>query len=356
MAGKTEIFLRSVQRSAGLGNIDSANYQVLHGINKRTKGNLVAPNLDKQAYVFFTKPGLNLHESNLLEAPKLQYLADDDPNSLNNAIKCYLMPKVNEPAIPELRNPIVTGIRSNIVDDKSPFISVLTNTCLSLNGWPDNVADYLLSPAGVGGEVYGIGDSFTEYKGDFDLTGVFANIEGDPVTTLLSASFEYSARVKNETMRPFSSAISGQFIDYSTRIYVLITDPSERWLQKIACTGYTLPGSVPESAAFNFDANTTYAQGNNEVSTSFKCFGAVYNDPAIIRWFNTTQEKYNPSMKEGIRQQTMTKISPAEKLRFNYRGYLRISQINELEWWVSNSEYASINGQVNQQGEIDDDV
>jgi hypothetical protein len=137
-------------------------------------------------------------------------------------------------------------------------------------------------------------------------------------------------------------------IDYMTRIYRLVLDPTRTYVQKIANCGAAFPTAVPMGAAFNYTSDSPLANDNEQISIPFQCIGVEYNDPISIQEFNATVVYFNPEMDDGSRSQLFTKLSKSELALFNYQGYPRIAEDNELEWWVSNDVYQlTINEQVN---------
>ena len=70
--------------------------------------------------------------------------------------------------------------------------------------------------------------------------------------------------------------------------------------------------------------------------------GAQYLDDILVFEFNKTVVIFNVHMKDGTREQTMTKVNPAMLTIFNNRGYPRINPDNyKLEWWVDKTVFAA---------------
>lgn len=329
--------IERAQRKGGYGASNGNAHNLFHGINLRGIGDLTPNNEDNQGYVFFTKPCMNLLTENISLVRKLQYLTTTNTDSLAATIKSTLMP------FREANFYSNDLTRSSAVDDRNPFIPFLSNTLLSLTGWPDEVTDVMDSAEGWRKQIHGHVDAVPELFGTFDLTASFVNKEGDPHSVLFSAWREYMTRVANGDIVPFPEMIALDEIDYMTRIYVVVLDPTKRFVQKIACTGGSFPTAVPTAAAFNYSAEKVFDEENNNLDIPFKCYGAMYNDPAIVGAFNDTVVDFNGEMADGKREEAFRLLTTGEKIIFNDAGYPRInSETLELEWWIDKSTYNAV--------------
>lgn len=343
-------FLDITKVDGGYGKTSTALINVLYGMNHRGSGNIVPANTDDPGFTFFTKPNLNLSYDNVNNSRRLSFLALGNDRSLSNAIRCMLSPQVLDPRVGtedwQLSKTNDNSIgdrllpRSLIVDDTYPFIPLLSNTLLSLSGWPDFVLEAFNSKEGLRKEVVSWVDSIGDIYSAFDLTANFQNIDGDPVTTLMAVWTEYAARVAEGTMVPYAKMIVENEIDYQTRIYRFIMDPTRTYIRKIADVGVAFPSAVPLGAAFNHNADLFRVEENKEISIRFSCTGVRYNDPITIYNFNTIVGIFNSAMRtEASRKEKMVKLDNWEKASFNYKGYPYINERNELEWWVTIEQY-----------------
>ena len=132
---------------------------------------------------------------------------------------------------------------------------------------------------------------------------------------------------------PYPEMIANRIIDYETRIYRLVLDVSKRWVQKIACCGAAFPTANPIGSAFNFSSDTPLVSDTNEISVPFKAIGYCYNDPIIVRDFNTTVYRFNKKMKDDLREKLMILVPSDLYSFFNYLCYPRITSSMELQWW-----------------------
>jgi len=339
--------LDATSLAQGFGKTSAATANVFKGINHRGTGNIVPANVDNQGLTFFTKPNLNLSYDNVRSIRRLSFLANTSERSLGAVIRCLLSPRVDSFidgnwALSRTGGDDPNDIRTPLVDDRYAFITPLTNLLISLSGWPDTNMDSFITSEGMRKEVTGWIDSPPDNYSSFNLTGNFQNIDGDPITALFAVWLEYAARVKDGTLNPYPQMILENEIDYNTRIYRIILDPTRTFVRKIADCGAAYPTVNPIGAAFNYNSESFFTEDTSQLSIDFQCFGVRYNDPITIYNFNRTVQTFNPSMKDGRRDSAMQKLTPQEKRLFNYRGYPRISENYELEWYVPKDEYKQV--------------
>lgn len=138
-------------------------------------------------------------------------------------------------------------------------------------------------------------------------------------------------------MVPYPNNLVERRIDYQTRIYRVLLDPSRRYVQKIAACGAAFPVNSPLGNSFNFSNEGVYNQDNDQISIRFKAMGADYNDPITFQEFNAVVQIFNPDMKgdNSDREKNLRMLSQEELKSFNYEGYPRIDPESfELQWWV----------------------
>ncbi|WJJ54908.1 virion structural protein [Xanthomonas phage RTH11] len=324
-------------RGSGLGNLSEAMINALVGFNHRGVGNPVPYNQDNQGLTFFTRPRLNLSYNNLAADRRLSILGAGKGNKRGHypsAIRQWLDPDLSKALY-------AAGDFTHMVDPNTPFIAMLSNNLLSLSGWPDPIAEYYNSDEGMAKETWGMVDGIDTIYSAFDLQANFRNIAGDPISLLFQVWLIYMSLVYQGRMLPYPDSEMLREIDYQTRIYRLILDPTRTYVQKIAACGAAFPTSSALGQAFDFSSDTPFEQGRaNQISIPFRCFGAMYQDPILMREFNDVGEMFNPCMHPLYREKYMTRI-PREILEtYNYGGYPRINMdTNELEWWDFNEAY-----------------
>ena len=340
----TEKRVDQIHRSLGLGGISTQTYSVLNGIRVAGGTLPVPPNTDVQGITFFTRPCLNLSYHNVTAIRTLAFLADRTPDSMACAVRCMLNPPNYDRYISG--TPDVAGYgddsRSDIIDDRNPFIPLLSNTLLSLSGWRDYAPDVWDSKESFSkSQVSWVQSNLRDYS-TFELTAVFANIEGDPISALFTVWLEYATAVSEGSMLPFPINIVENRVDYQTRIYELITDRSGRFLQHIASTGASFPMAVPRGAALNFNREQPITTANDKISIPFKCMGAIYDDPITVQMFNRSVWLSNPDMHPDSIAEKMVKIQFDNLKLFDNKCYPRIADSLEIEWWATQAVYDEI--------------
>jgi hypothetical protein len=314
----------------------SALANAYYGINHRQTPNALPINKDHYGLTFITRPNLNLSLGNLRADRLFNPLTTTNPNTIQRIIRCYLSPRENQGDL----SAGAAAITSPFVDPSQAFIPLLTNTLKSMSGWPDITVPYFTSHEGTHKEQYSIVDGVTDIYSAYDITANFRNIQGDPITALFFYWAHYTSRVFKGTMVPYPEMVVENEIDYQTRIYRLVLDPSRTYVQKIAACGAAFPYADPMGGSFNYDSEKPYNDTNQDISIPFHCLGAIYQDPILLYTFNKTVQDFNHSMTDDQREQHNTKI-PIQALQlFNNRGYPRINPDTwELEWWIDTPTY-----------------
>ncbi len=325
-------------RGGGLGNLSESMANTLIGINHRGFGNPVPYNQDNQGLTFFTRPRLNLSYNNLSADRRLSILGAGQGLSRGHypaAIRQWLDPDL-------CRSLFQSGTRLGLVDPYTPFIPLLTNNLVSLSGWPDPIVEYYDSDEGMAKETWGMADGIDNLYHAYDLNATFRNIVGDPISLMFQVWYIYMTLVYQGRMLPYPDSEMLREIDYQTRIYRLILDPTRTYVQKIAACGAAFPTSSALGQAFDFSMDTPFEQSRaSQISIPFRCYGATYQDPILIREFNDLHEFiFCPQMQDDNRPRYMTKIPRNNLIAYNYGGYPRIDpETNELEWWDFNESY-----------------
>jgi len=326
--------LDDVFARTGTGQLSTAMFDTVFGLNHRQQPNSVPVNKDYYGLTFFTRPNLNMKAQNLRQDRLFSPLLSTDKNSLPRALRALL----------DTRSAL-EGHSTSLVDDYQAFIPILTNQLENISGWPDIVLPTWNSKPGVYQEEFGYADGTTKNFKSYDIRANFRNIQGDPITAMFLIWVHYAAMVAEGILVPYPEYIINNTVDYNTRIYRLVLDPSREYIQKIAACGAAFPIDSPIGNAFNFDSDGPINQGNNKISVSFRCFGAMYNDPILFYEFNQTVINCNSDMAgtDAQRASKFHRLLPGEYNLFNHRGYPFIDvATGQLQWWVRLEEYNQI--------------
>lgn len=334
----------TISRFNGLGALSQSTVNLFYGINHRGLGNPVAINTDQQGLTLFTRPRMNLSYDNIAMDRVMTPLLTDDPRTLQRIIRTYLDPVGMSDRYKTEGREVVRQIRSDLTDPLSPFIGLLTNTLISLSGWPDVVVAYFDSAPGPMREVWGMIDDTADQLGSQDLTATFRNVPGDPITLLFHMWIRYMSNVYRGKMMPYPDSVLENEIDYQTRIYRLILDPTRQYLQKIAVGNAAVPLSASMGQSFDFSSDNPFSsERSTQITIPFHCWGFEYNDPILIREFNDVVFLFNRDMGTQARIAKMVKIPYRHLIAFNGFGYPYIDpRSQEVQWWIYRDQYNAI--------------
>ena len=323
-----------------LGSSDVTNH--VYGINHRQTPLAVPINKDNYGLCFFTRPQLNLQSENLRQKRFMHPLLDTRPLSYQRLIRCTLDPRLmtgyGDDDVNSAEN--VDAIYCPIVDNRLAFIPVLTNSLTSISGWPDMKLPIAQSQEGKYKESHIMVDGVTEDYSAYTLNASFRNSRGDVITNMMAYWQHYAGSVFEGTMVPYRDMIIERELDYCTRIYRLVLDPTKRKVVKIAACGASIPAGVHTGGVFDFSTEKPYNDVNSTINVPFQCTGFIFQDDILIRTFNETVIIFNPSMGPDNRDQEMVKVPNEYITYFNNRGYPFIDpDTRELEWYVDTDLY-----------------
>lgn len=308
------------------------------GFNHRNTSTPIPINRDGAGLVFFTRPDMNLSHSNIRHYRAMNALQTDASLSLPRIFRNTLDPELGRDM--QTEGSICRMVECPVVDNMQAFIPLLTNTCISLSGFEDMEAPLASTKAGAYGEAINFVDGHSDKFGIYDITTTFRNMVGDPVTMLMYYWIRYMTAVRQGIMVPRFRNVFENRIDYQSRIYRLSLDHSRTFIQKIACTGASVPKFTPIGAAMNFEADKPFNASNDQVSVTWSGHGLYYMDDFIVRSFNSTVVMFNPSMAPNKRESVYKKIPMDALTLFNNKGYPYIlTDTMELSWWVSHQDY-----------------
>lgn len=312
-----------------------------YGFNHRQTPLAIPMNKDQYGFVFITRPQLNMQTDNLLQQRLFVPLTTQTELSYERFVRSTLDPRIQTGYTPS-RNGAAEGGSSKgmalecaLVDNRNAFIPLLTNSIQSLSGFPDMSLDSFTAPAGVYKEEFTMVDSHSVNYSAYDITATFRNARGAPVMSMFRYWEHYAGHVVEGSLMPYLDMITENEIDYMTRIYRLVLDPSKQMVTEMCCTGASYPTTLARGSVFDFSDEKPYNDANAQIPVTFRSMGFVDNDDIIIRWFNEVVEIFHPGMRNGNRAGQMVKIEYRHLALFNCRGYPRIDPFTrELQWYV----------------------
>lgn len=343
----------SVGVKGGLGYIDSAITQTYSGFNIFGTGTPAPLNNEHQGFTFFTRPLLNLSYDNIIQDRSFTLMLSELEESMPRAVRAFLDP-VGAAGYTMLNNQskryMHPAHNSGLVDNNSAFLNVLSNNLLSLTGWPDPTVDTYTSKEGAYKEAFSMVDGTCRIYGSWILNASFRNMVTDPISYLLHVWTSYASLVKEGVLDPRPELILENEVDYFTRVYRFIMDPSRTRILKVGACGAGFPTSNSLGAHFNYNSDKPYNREVDQISVSFQCLGAMYYDPILLYEFNRVVSMFNPQMDALINDSSTRMahyryIQPKYRILFNSARfkYPRVNTVtSELEWWVRADVYDEI--------------
>ena len=343
-----------------------------YGINHRAQPLAIPMNRDSYGLTFFTRPQLNLQRGNIRMSRIMHPLLTDNELSWQRYIRCMLDPRLDSSfGANEIARQQAAGLDSRdivnkysnsevscpLVDPKQAFIPLLSNAIMTISGWKDVTVHAMTTRAGRYREEFSMVDGLAVDYGAYDLTASFRNMRGDPITSLFYYWIHYTASVFEGSMVPYPDFLLNNELDYCTRIYRLVLDPSRKKVQRIAACGAAFPTAAPTVGVFDFSRDKPYNDVNADISIPFRAMGFICQDDILVRSFNEIVAIFNPDMRPDMQMdrlenptgawsvydkpgRNMVKISQELLQLFNHRGYPRIDpETYELEWYVDYREY-----------------
>lgn len=332
MVRKIDATMEGVFERLPAGSISRAIGNTFYSINHRGTQAAIQQNRDFYGLTLFTRPQLNMSLENLRSSRAFIPLLTQDTMSIGRAVRSYLDPRL-----------YLEGIDCPVVDPENVFLPLLGNHCLSVSGWPDIELQSYQSEPGVYKEVFGFVDSTDDLRGAYTVTASFRNMPGSPILVLIRTWMDYMQKVFRGDLVPYPDYIMHNKIDYNTRIWRLILDPTKTYVVQLGCCGAAYPVSWPGGKTFDYRIDQPLNTDTHELSIQFQCYGAMYNDPVLVRQFNQAVSIFCPSMRDKVRSAVMQKVPPEAMGLLNNTGNSGFARINpdtyELEWYVRKDDY-----------------
>lgn len=329
-------------KSLANGNITSSSISdTLVGMNHRMLPPSLPKHQDRMGLVYFTRPMLRLDVQNLVRDRRLAEFMAKVPESIQRWARCTLDPRqmleYNYGNVDGVSAITKKAISCPLVNNELPFIPILSNQLMKLNGWPDPVIDTYKSPEGIYKEVFiGVDGLYDIYR-NFTLNATFKNSKLNPIYKLINLWTLYMSKVRSGELLPYEDMALFNILDYTTRVYVLILDETGDHVVGSAMTGYSMPITSAMGARYDVDTSQVFNSNTDEISIAFECSGAYYDDPYTLKCFNDVVEVACPAMRDRDRNNFMVKIPRNYIDHFKFMGFPRINfdDGNRLETWVS---------------------
>lgn len=344
--GKYTELINNVSRTTGSGSHQERFQDVFYGLNRLPQVAELPIHKEMQGMILFTRPDLNLSYDNISKVRQLSHLLTQDANSAMGAVKLALDPTTQHgyPILSRVfgkqRGP---AVKSALTDMYNPYLSLLSNACVSMSPPPDLGISLYTSPEGVFREQWIMNDSIAENHGYYDLTCTFNNIKGNSVLMMLLSWVLYMGLLRIGRVSPHPHSRITNRMDYFTRIERFKFDESGRFIEQWFHTGASLPKSISVGAGFGLNKLEPYEYENKDISVQFGSVGAVYNDPIQLWEFNWRMMRWNTNLMDTVRAKHFYKAPKVDDTITNWLGYPLINlATREMEWWIPKEDYKRI--------------
>lgn len=325
--------------STGIGSLDKAIGLNISGFDQTQNPAPVPRNKEHQGFVFFTRPQLNLQNDNIRNWRLMYDLLSKNEYSLERFIRCTLDPRLN---VGYVYNQTTAGrITTPLVQHDNAFIPFMTNNCISVTGWPEQILTTHTSKPDVYNGTHTSANGVVRNYGKYTLNATFRNTHNDPLVKLIHYWMLYTAAVTTTgELRPYADMEQYDVMDYNTRIYRIVLDVKKQRVTKIFACGAAIPVGNAVSVAADYNRERPYSDQNKDLTIPFECDGMIVMDPILVYSFNGVVQAFCPEMKDANRDRDMIQIDPMIGQYFRYICYPRIEPSTyEFQWWAKRDMY-----------------
>jgi len=218
----------------------------------------------------------------------------------------------------------------SFLNEKNPFIPILINRLLTLNGWPDWVLDVETTEGGFFSESITYPKGHDQLARNYDIQASYGDVRGSIILILFTIWFRYVHLLTRGRVTAYMEDIDQRRMGFTSSIYRFVMDPSNRYILKWAKATGCYPRSVPLGAYFNYEANAGHVESAMNLAMPWTVAGRIeYYDPIILKEFNMVVERRCPDItKYEIAREPL-------RMLLNHRliPYIDIETgTNELQW------------------------
>lgn len=323
--------LDDIVRGNGFGALSQALTSSLYGIDLTGKGSPAQAARENYGLTFFVRPLLNLSHYNLKADRSLSIMANKNKTSVGAYVRSILDP--------------IGGHLCPLVNYRSAFIPILSNTCESISGWQDPIISTFQSHEGKLGSQYSLVNSTNKVYKVFQLSSSFRNLRGNVLPYLFYVWQTYMGLLAYGKVERYPEFVAKNVIDYQTRIYRLILDPTRQFVEEVIAPHACFPLQSTAGSRGNYNRSENYNGEFDMIPQTWECQGVRYYDPLNFKEFNQVSEVFDPRFEAATREQYFRRLWPVEYKLFNYWAVPRIDEkTSRLEWWVTKDKHREILG------------
>lgn len=325
--------------ASGIGSLDKAIGLNQYGFNFNQAPTQVPRNKEQPGFVFFTRPQLNMQGDNIRNVRQFYNLMNNNPLSKERFIRCSLDPRLG--AGYTYLNTQAPSILCPTMDNENAFISILTNNCMTLTGWPEEVMTFQRSKEDVYRGTHSQAQGVHMINSSYTLSATFRNTLNNPIINMMHYWIVYMSCVTTlGTLRPYPDMEAMDYKDYNTRIYHITLDAQGETVTGIYATGGAAPSSNSVSQYADYNRAAPIVDTNKDFTISFECDGMLINDPILFYTFNKVVGAFCPGMRDEHRGSSMVRVRKLDRLVFRGTLYPRIDpQTSKFETWAYKDIY-----------------
>lgn len=305
-----------------------------YGFNHRQMPVAYDVNREHFGLTFFSRPDLALGGANCVRDRRMAMLMTKDRQNVQSFVRHTLDPDVTKEE----------GISCPLVDDLQPWIPLLTNTMISISGWPGlNASIGSTQPSRYGDVVNYYDGSIKELHREFNLSVNFQQMQGKFSLTLLFYWLYAAKLFQAGILMPKPIHFAECSKNYDLRIIRFVLDPFKRYIVDWTAAETAMIENIPIGEAYNSEVDTVFNTLQDEMTVSFRCTGYSPVDPRILKEFNDLTVKFNPRMADGLRNANYTKVDYEFLTIVNGEGYPWVNiDTKELEWYVTPERFKEL--------------
>lgn len=327
---------KNIRTSVGQGTYEDSIARRYRNVSPIPGNSPIPINRDHAGITFFTRPNLHLTDANLKRDRRLWSLRTDNPNSIQAVVRDYL-----DPVGARKRNHRGRAI----VDERNPFISILTDNLTDISGFNDMEMQVYQGKPGLRQETVVMADGSVDMFQPYNLNATFKNIMGNPIMFLHYIWLIYIAGVHNGELTPSPQAIIDNEMDYWTRCYRIILDPTGMYVRYIFAPTAMFPVGLPIGNMANYSIDKPFTQDNERITIPYQAVGNNAFDEILKDEFNRLVLMFyygENDTRTFLEDEELVPISPYERRIMSYRVdmYPFIHPLtSELLWFVPADDY-----------------
>lgn len=318
----------------GIMPLSGSTAAVTYGFNHRNLPISYEPQRDNYGYTFFSRPNLTLSPTNCMKDRRLAMLLTKDRLNVQSWLRYTLYPGAEKNE----------GQKCPLVNNNHPWIPLLSNSVVTLSGWPGlNASLGTTSPDRFGSSVNFIDGAIKELRREYNLSVNFRNMQGNFALSMFFYWLYAATLFQLGILMPDPKDLVDCSKNYDTRIIRFVMDPMRKYIIDWCAAETAVIESVPKGESYNLETAGVYNSSHDEFTIGFRCQGYSAVDPIILREFNDNTVNFNKNMEDGRRESSYVQVPQAFLNQINGEGYPWVDlKTLELQWWIEPERYIEL--------------